>query len=424
MGLATLETRHTDERIDRDTGDSQGFGNHPAGGEICLPALTVNWPVYCHNRDQFLNLLKTYGAQLAPHAKTPMCPEIAVDLIDAGAWGATAADLHQARELLEAGIGRVLIANQIGGAASARRLRSLVDAYPDAAVSCFADSRDAATALANAFEGAGIDALSVLIEVGHGRTGARTAHEALALVDVLTAQRSITIAGIGTYEGAVTGATPGELDANMQALFSLVTESFARLRAIYPGAPLIISAGGSVHFDRVLTALGPVSRADGNAALLLRSGAIFFADHGVYQRGFAAIDERGLLTSGDRPFSARSTFVPAMRVWAEVISVPEPDLAIVGMGMRDVSFDQDLPVGLALWRDGAVLDCGFRDHAKVVKLNDQHAFVRLAGGAKPKIGDVVEFGISHPCTCFDRWRRFYGTDSDGRIDRLFRTFFH
>lgn len=415
------------ERTHSTQADADGpkaFGKRPADGEVTLPALTVSLPVYRHNRDRFISLIKAYGAEIAPHAKTPMCPEIALDLIEAGATGATAADLQQARELLAAGVRRVLIANQIGGRSSAGRLRALVDDFVDADISCFVDSAEAASALVAAFEGGRARSLSVLIEVGLGRTGARSLEKALQALDVLLTQPSLTIAGVGTYEGAVTGATPAELDANMHSLFELVKDTHIHLRKVFTSAPLIISAGGSVHFDRVIHALGPVARADGNATLLLRSGAVFFADHGVYKRGFAALDERGLLELEGSPFAATSTFVPAMRIWAQIISVPEQGLAIVGMGMRDVSFDQDLPVCLALHRDGKVVDADLGRRAEVFKLNDQHAFVRMAGDLSPKIGDVVELGISHPCTCFDRWRFFYGTDQEGRIDRLFHTFFH
>ena len=52
-----------------------------------------------------------------------------------------------------------------------------------------------------------------------------------------------------------------------------------------------------------------------------------------------------------------------MGVWAQVCSIPEPGLALLTMGRRDVAFDQDLPVPR-----------GFPDSA-VIKLNDQHAFL-------------------------------------------------
>lgn len=403
---------------------SNMIGFKPADGLLPLPLLTVDLAVYRGNRDRFLALVAAHGAKVAPHAKTPMCPEIAIDLIEAGAWGATVADLFQAEVLLKAGVSSILIANQIGGLASARRLRVLADAFPKAEVICCVDSVQAAVNLVQAFQGREAAPLKVFVEVGAGRTGARTLGAAKDIIDIISASADVILAGVSTYEGSVSGETPEVLDANMAALFDLLTDSLAFIREKHPERPLTVSAGGSIHFDRVIAALAPVCDADGNATLLLRSGAIFFSDHGVYRRGFQAVDARNLLVSGGDVFKASEAFQPSMRIWAEVISVPEQGLAIVGMGMRDVSFDQDLPVALRLYRDGQLIEADLSASAAVGKLNDQHAFLSFGNGASLAIGDVIEFGISHPCTCFDRWRVFHGIDGSGRIQHIYRTFFH
>ena len=44
------------------------------------------------------------------------------------------------------------------------------------------------------------------------------------------------------------------------------------------------------------------------------------------------------------------SLIGALEVWADVLSVPEPGLALVGMGRRDVPEDLGLPVTLALGR--------------------------------------------------------------------------
>ena len=91
---------------------------------------------------------------------------------------------------------------------------------------------------------------------------------------------------------------------------------------------------------------------------------------------------------------------PALRLWAQIGSAPEPGLAFAGFGRRDCSFDAGLPVPLhRLTGDGGVEPIGA---ATVVDLNDQHAFVRHDGTLN--VGDVIAFGISHPCTTFDKWR--------------------
>jgi D-serine deaminase-like pyridoxal phosphate-dependent protein len=95
------------------------------------------------------------------------------------------------------------------------------------------------------------------------------------------------------------------------------------------------------------------------------------------------------------------------------MSRPEPELALLTMGRRDVSFDQDMPVPLML------------SDSAVSKLNDQHAFLRLGPRDQPVvgIGDWLRFGISHPCTTFDKWQMIPVLDGDDRVVDLVRTFF-
>jgi len=94
-----------------------------------------------------------------------------------------------------------------------------------------------------------------------------------------------------------------------------------------------------------------------------------------------------------------------------VVSTPEPGLALANLGKRDVSFDLDLPVPL-----------GVPDSVCVTALNDQHAFLHDPTGTL-RVGDWVAFGISHPCTMFDRWAALPLVDGQDRVTDLIRTYF-
>ncbi|WP_441235498.1 alanine racemase [Bradyrhizobium sp. 930_D9_N1_4] len=394
----------------------------PSRGDLALPALTLDEAVFAANRDLFLRWCKSAGVAVAPHAKTPMSPELARSLREAGAWGTTVANIQQAAVLLASGERRLLLANEIGGLAAGRRLGAVLSAYPDVALYAFADSPAAVAALAEAARVADRRELSVLIELGAGRAGARdrTAIEA-TMAAVLAADR-LVLGGVATYEGAV--ATP-DADETMRAISALMErtiEAFALVRTGAPHLQLMISAGGSAYFDVVARALAPVAQADGNATVLLRSGALFFADHGIYARAFAEIDRRdGLLIDG-APHSAAEGFRPALTLWADVLSRPEAGLAIAGFGMRDASFDQGLPVPLRVFRDG-IAQQGLAETLSVTRLNDQHAFLSVAAGSALAVGDVIAFGISHPCTCLDRWRVIFGLDDAGVVTRALPTRF-
>ncbi|MFD2435604.1 type III PLP-dependent enzyme domain-containing protein [Modicisalibacter luteus] len=86
--------------------------------------------------------------------------------------------------------------------------------------------------------------------------------------------------------------------------------------------------------------------------------------------------------------------------------MPEPGLAIIALGKRDIGFDQ-LPEPLRRYREGGnAKDLLSVAGWKVTKLMDQHAFIALPEGAGDvRIGDIVAFGASHPCLTFDKWRQ-------------------
>jgi D-serine dehydratase len=59
----------------------------------------------------------------------------------------------------------------------------------------------------------------------------------------------------------------------------------------------------------------------------------------------------------------------------------------------------------------------------VLGLYDQHTCLRTPEGRPLRIGDLVSFGISHPCTTFDKWQLLYVVDDDYTVTEGIRTFF-
>ena len=97
--------------------------------------------------------------------------------------------------------------------------------------------------------------------------------------------------------------------------------------------------------------------------------------------------------------------VAALEVWAYVQSRPQRDKAILTVGKRDVSYDVDLPVPTLWFRPGLHdAPVAMPEGAAVTELNDQHAHLSLPPETDLKVGDMVAFGISHPCTTFDKWQ--------------------
>ena len=120
--------------------------------------------------------------------------------------------------------------------------------------------------------------------------------------------------------------------------------------------------------------------------------------------------------------NARHHFEPALEIWGRVLSRPEPGLAFVDFGRRDVPFDQDLPNPLWVRNvDGSAprVASGMR----ISEVNDQHAWLLLPEEDALKPGDWLGCGISHPCTAFDKWRYLPLVDDDYRVTDSVETAF-
>src|SRR5690606_24097607 len=383
----------------------------PRAGTAQLPIITFDPTAWDQNCNAMFAYLAAVGAKIAPHAKTPMSPELAADLMKRGAVALTVADIRQAATMLDHGFEKLILANQIGGKASGARLGRLLAQYEDAQITLYVDSLAALEVAAEVAQSAGRK-VDFLIEVGGGRAGARNMQLVTEILDNAEQNSALSAVGIAAYEGASSSADSDATREAIRALHGFAAEAFALLRARKPSQRLVLSSGGSSFFDLVIEDLGPLVEADGNANLILRSGAIFFYDHGIYAKGLANMDARGgFEIAGIGP--AIEAFRPALRVYAEVLSRPEARLAVCGMGMRDVSFDQGLPVAIALYRDGKERE--IPQGAEVFKLNDQHAFLNIAENADIEVGDIIAFGISHPCTALDRWSWLYVAGEDGKI---------
>jgi D-serine deaminase-like pyridoxal phosphate-dependent protein len=268
--------------------------------------------------------------------------------------------------------------------------------------------------------GSGRASVAVCVEVGaaDGRTGARDPAEVLAVARAVVASDRLLLAGVSGYEGAVPGASgaPAGLAAVDDFLRTMV-DAHARLADLYETPRVTVTAGGSAYFDRVAAILGPLAQGHGAQGtgtqgpggrpvdVLLRSGAYVVHDDVHYRDVTPA-------TRGDGP-QLRS----AIHVWAQVLSRPQPDLVILDAGRRDVPFDLDLPIVLSASRSaGGVRHQVTVGSSEVLRLNDQHAFVRVADDSAIAVGDVVRLGLSHPCTAFDKWRAIPMIDSADRLD--------
>lgn len=367
--------------------------HHLFDGALTWPVLTVEDSAVRHNIAVMAEFAAAHGLLLAPHGKTSMAPALFRRQLDAGAWGITVATGAQALAARSAGVERILVANQV---LDPTVLRWIAVAQSDAEIVVQVDSSAGIAALAAVADPA--HPVPVLVELGHpgGRTGARDPAALLDLADAVRQHRGLRLAGVTAYEGGLPDAP------RVREFLELLRAAGASVAERIDGE-VIISAGGSAWFDLVAEVLGGMPGAE----VLLRSGSTITHDHGIYA-------ER-------TPFTrVPGTLRPALRVWAQVTSCPEPGLAIIGAGKRDLPYDEGLPIPLRVHRDGVAHPLS---GWTLTRTNDQHGYLESDRTDDLLPGDVVELGLSHPCTSFDKWRVVPVLDDDQRVIELLFTQF-
>ncbi|MFC5664203.1 amino acid deaminase [Kitasatospora misakiensis] len=394
----------------------QYLATGPTLADLGTPLLTLDAGALDHNLRTMARWCADAGLALVPHGKTTMAPALWQAQLAAGSHGITLANLPQLRVARAFGVRRVLLANSLLDPAGLRWLAGELADDPDFAFLCWVDSVESVRLMDEALRAASAERpVEVLVELGGpgGRTGARTVDAAVEIADAVRRAPTLRLAGIGGYEGALAhDATEGGLGTVRGYLRSLA-ELHGRLAGRYAeGAAPVVTAGGSAYFDLVAEELGALP----DAFVVLRSGAYLAHDDGFY-RGISP-----LARGGGGAAAGGGVLRAALHGWARVVSRPEPQLALLDAGKRDLPFDEGLPEPQSV-RGGAELT---GTAARITALNDQHAFLRDAGDLAP-VGAVVRLGISHPCTAFDKWTLIPVLDdasaAEPKVTGLVRTFF-
>jgi D-serine dehydratase len=387
-------------------------------GDLPFPVAVLKEAALAHNLEWMADFTRATGVLLAPHGKTTMAPQLFARQIEAGAWGITFATMQQVSLGVRAGLRRIILANQLVGCEDILQAMHLTQATPDLELHVLVDS----IAQLNLIEAQGerrrLAPLTVLLEMGvaGGRTGCRTVDDAMQLARAIAASRSVRLSGVECFEGlSVTGDSEADrivVDRWMHAMRQVARQCDAE--GLYGTPEVTLSAGGSAVFDLVARNLPmQLSRP---VRTILRSGCYITHDSGFYER-FA----RQVIARSGAAWQQRAGLKPALEVWTQVQSRPEPGLAILAFGKRDASFDLDLPMPFARVQDGVRTPLDANWH--IDKLNDQHAYMQIPVGADVRVGDLVGCGISHPCTTFDKWRWMPIVDDDYGVTGAIRTFF-
>ncbi len=332
--------------------------------ELDTPCLLLDADALRCNLDFMAKYFSQRPAKLRPHFKSHKCTTLARLQMEAGAIGITCAKLGEAEVLADAGIKKILIANQIVGAVKIARLVELCRrAEPIVAV----DALENAGMISEMASAAGVS-VGVLVEVniGMNRCGVAPGQATLDLVKKVASLPALRFEGLQGYEGHIVDLR-GAAEREQKVRVALQPLVETRRLIECAGIPVkIVTGGGTGSY----TFTGDTEGVDE-----------------VQAGSYAAMD---WWYSDIRP-----EFKQAMTILTTVISRARPGFAILDVGRKGVGAEFGPPRVKTI--PGAVIS-GFG--------SEEHAAVQLPENATVKVGDHIELIPSHGCTTSNLYREF------------------
>ena len=313
-------------------------------GELATPALLLRLDALQRNLGRMQALVQP-PTRLRPHAKTHKSPQVAALQVAGGAIGATTATVWEAKALAEAGIGDLLIANEVVGA---ERIACLTEISRSARVTVAVDGDANAQDLSRAASAAGSTVGVVVdVDVGLGRCGVRSVQEGVALSERIAELPGLDLRGVMGFEGHCTfepdDARRAQLAGDAMARLLEVADAIASTGA----AVDVVSAGGTGTFDSTGATAGITE---------LQAGSYAFMDtsHAAIVPGFDY----------------------ALTILATVLS-RHGRTTILDCGKKSIGLESPAPLLL--------------EHASTVQyVAEEHTVLELGEVARLNVGDRVE----------------------------------
>lgn len=340
--------------------------------QIETPALLIERSAFEANLAAMHTLLAGSGMALRPHYKSHKCPAIAKRQLAAGAKGITCAKLSEAEDLARAGVGDILIANQIVQPEKLGRLAALANVTR---LTLCVDSADNVLQLERAMAAQG-GTLHLLVEyeIGMRRCGVETHGQVIALARLIDAQPHLHFEGVQAYAGnmaherslAVRQRATEETEKDLSALKAELTEA---------GLPPKEISGGSTG----TVALKPRD----SVYTEMQCGSYLFKDRAYAEVGVPFQHSLFLLTT--------------------VIST-KPDRIVTDGGVKSLGMDQGDPVFVGY-------------ETLPVGMSEEHSQLTVPGHTV-RVGDKLRCIPGHCCTTINLHDFLYLVDGDEVVDIL------
>jgi D-serine dehydratase len=368
--------------------------------EVSFPIAVIKEKSLLNNARWMQKFSDRSDVKLAPHGKTSMAPELFKMQLDQGCWGISLATVPQVINAYNSGVKRIILANQLIGKYHFQMIANLLS-KGDLTFYCFVDSIENAKQLDEYFTQRGVS-LNILIELGveGGRCGWRDFDDISGLISIISQSKSLQLCGLSFYEGVIHG---NEAQAKICQFIERVKKLAIDLVTLnaFSNSDVIITGAGSAWYDVVAKQLmADAEHYSIKYQVIIRPGCYLIHDTGIYQTAQSQVLERSQLAC-----DVTGQLISSLELWAYVHSVPEPGLAIVGLGKRDVAFDAGLPTPEYVYSPGDKSPVKVDESWQVIDIMDQHCMIKIEQSSLLKPGDIVMFSSSHPCLTIDKWRR-------------------
>jgi D-serine deaminase-like pyridoxal phosphate-dependent protein len=340
------------------------------------PALVIDLDALEQNLDRMAAVFPAGGrVALRPHAKTHKSAAVAAAQIARGAVGICCQKVGEAEALVEAGIGDILISNEIVGPGKLRRLAQLAGR---ATIEVCADNAGNIEALNEAAGAAGtVLSVRVEIDVGQARCGVVPGLPALLLAQAIDREPNLRFSGLQAYHG---GAQHTRSPTERRAKIAEAAERVAATIALLDQAGLHPATVGGA----------------GTGTYLLEQAAEIWNEA---QPGSYVFLDADYMRNEEPP-----AFRHALFVLATVMSTAKPGHAILDAGLKASSMDSGMPLLADL--PGAVF----------VSASDEHGVVAL-GETRLAVGDRIRLIPGHCDPTVNLYDWLVGV-RDGRVETV------
>jgi D-serine deaminase-like pyridoxal phosphate-dependent protein len=304
------------------------------------------------------------GLANRPHIKTHKSVEIARRQLELGAVGLTCQKLGEAETMVDAGFDDVLIAFNLVGPGKLERLAALLRR---ATVRVTVDDPALLPGLAGAARASG-EELGVLVDcdTGLGRTGVTEPARAAELADEAARTDGLR------FEGFLTFPVFPESRLFLEKAVELTDAEVAT-----------VSAGGTPTMWQAEELRPLVTE--------YRAGVYVFSDLNTIAAGIGGLDD------------------VALTVRATVVSRPAADRAVLDSGTKALAADLGPDGGF-----GHVLEA---PSSTIVKLDEEHAYVRLGPDDSLDLGQPVRVVPNHVCPAVNLYDELVAVRGGEVVDR-------